>query len=340
MRENSKYSDKDIIDLLIHSARLNNPTVNTAARQPDSPTSMHPNTFFYHLSKLNENEIKSTFERITEELLRFAEPIRGKRVDIAIDTHDWLFYGDRNAEGVVGTQHKRGTNYAYKFITVCVVEPSFRFTLAVAPIKDYSDKHEVLRYVLERALSLVNVRTAYLDSWFFDVYSVRILKELGIDFVIQGRKTTRISRVLSENEGKDIIVVKDYEMVRKREGPVLKEKVNLFIVPHRYKENEHTYFVTNLHVDECNAEYLAELFRKRWGIETSYRVKAGVRLKTCTKKYNVRYFMFLFSAILYNLWVLFNLVFGVLKFRRVFVEPLITIFNFITVVLLDSGQPG
>ena len=45
-------------------------------------------------------------------------------------------------------------------------------------------------------------------------------------------------------------------------------------------ENEKVCFVTDLDVDESSAKSYAELFRRRWGIETSYRVKGDFRPKT------------------------------------------------------------
>jgi len=62
-----------------------------------------------------------------------------------------------------------------------------------------------------------------------------------------------------------------------------------------------------LPVNEKNAIGYAELFRRRWGIETAYRVSKDFRAKTTSKNISVRLFYFLFSLCLYNLWILVNL---------------------------------
>jgi putative transposase len=60
-------------------------------------------------------------------------------------------------------------------------------------------------------------------------------------------------------------------------------------------------FATNLGVEEKDVFNLFKLYSKRWGIETSYRVKGEFKPKTTSKNYVVRLFYFLFSVCLYNL---------------------------------------
>ena len=53
-----------------------------------------------------------------------------KPVIVAMDWHDIMFYGDVNAEGVKGTKHKNGTNWAYQFATAAVVIGDEKLTVA------------------------------------------------------------------------------------------------------------------------------------------------------------------------------------------------------------------
>jgi len=81
-------------------------------------------------------------------------------------------------------------------------------------------------------------------------------------------------------------------------------------------------FATNETFEENDvslAERLFLLYGKRWGIETSYRVKKHSYLpKTTSKNYLIRLFYFMFSVLLYNLWILADILvwlalFGVIK---------------------------
>ena len=67
-------------------------------------------------------------------------------------------------------------------------------------------------------------------------------------------------------------------------------------------------FATNEEYNENDvnlAERLFLLYGRRWGVETSYRVKKHSYLpKTTSKNYFIRLFYFMFSVLLYNLWIL------------------------------------
>ncbi len=50
------------------------------------------------------------------------------------------------------------------------------------------------------------------------------------------------------------------------------------------------------------------MYSKRWGIETGYRVKKKEGLvRTTSRNYKIRYFYFMFSVLLYNIWILTSL---------------------------------
>jgi IS4 transposase len=70
-------------------------------------------------------------------------------------------------------------------------------------------------------------------------------------------------------------------------------------------------FYTNADVTEGNIMELAELYRTRWGIENGYLEKKDTGEKTHSPDMHVRRFLFLFSVLLYNLWILLNMFRGI-----------------------------
>lgn len=60
-------------------------------------------------------------------------------------------------------------------------------------------------------------------------------------------------------------------------------------------------------MDESKREEIAEWYRKRRGVETGYRVKKEFKIRTSTESYAMRMLFFFLSVVMYNLWVLFNL---------------------------------
>ena len=96
-------------------------------------------------------------------------------------------------------------------------------------------------------------------------------------------------------------------------------------------------FATNLDVDVRSAERYAELFKRRWGIETSYRVENTFRPKTTSKSPVVRLFYFMFSVCVYNLWVIANLILS-LASAAVSEKPIITAKMFIIAMQADLAE--
>jgi len=65
-------------------------------------------------------------------------------------------------------------------------------------------------------------------------------------------------------------------------------------------------FYTNIEATEDNVENLAETYRERWSIENGYGEKMVFEEKTHSPDIGVRYFIFYYSVLIYNLWILTN----------------------------------
>jgi hypothetical protein len=77
---------------------------------------------------------------------------------------------------------------------------------------------------------------------------------------------------------------------------------------------------------------LHRLFRKRWGIETSYRLIGLFLAKTTSKLYVLRKLYFFLGVVLYNLWVFWN-------FRRRMVVSVYDLKSAVRLFLVLSWLP-
>lgn len=341
-RHNTTVGRKNkILDAVLHAAITNDFIENgTNILRHSKKHIPSPRTVRHHLGKLKVEEVTVMFNMLFEVICKEAKKrgfLKGK-VDVAIDITDWLFYGDSDTEMVVGTQPKRGTHWAYKFITLNIVEKGVRFTLKALPINDYSEINKLLKELIVFAKEKVDINIVYLDKGFYEVEVANMLKRLGVHFIIHAKlQGERIKKLIAANEDKEAIAV-NYKMIRKR-APRSTADVKLFIVPHRMKKGQKTGFITDLDVTEDTAKDYAEAFRKRWGIETSYRVKNNFRPKTTSRNFAIRLFFFLFSVCFYNLWVLTSIVIG--EVLGIIVDkPLITAKMFGTMIITAYDGDG
>jgi putative transposase len=119
---------------------------------------------------------------------------------------------------------------------------------------------------------------------------------------------------------------------------------NLVIVEEELKDGtkEKRAFATNEEYNENDvnlADRLFDLYGKRWGVETSYRVKKHSFLpKTTSKNYRIRFFYFMFSVLLYNLWILADILIWLALFGVVGEKHLLTSKYFGTILyMIDPG---
>jgi IS4 transposase len=116
-----------------------------------------------------------------------------------------------------------------------------------------------------------------------------------------------IQRRIEEHDTDTFIT--EYEM-RRSNPPTCWVDVRLIVVAHRTREDDHFCLVTTRELDADVVEFaepMAQAYRRRWGIETSYRKVREFLPKTTSPTFSVRLFYFLFAVAVYNLWILVNL---------------------------------
>jgi putative transposase len=231
---------------------------------------------------------------------------------------------------IVGKKPDRGTTKCYKFATINIVETGKRFTLLVLPVGPFDTKEQILKKLLSFAKQRIRINRIYADRGFFDSNSINIFNNYQIKFLIPCSVNSRIKKIL------EIItspaVINNYEM----------ENCLFNVVIVNDENEDKRAFATNENFDENDvnlAERLFILYGKRWGIETSYRVKKHSFLpKTTSKNYQIRIFYFLFSVLLYNLWLLADILIWISLFGYVKEDHLITSKYFGTVLYtIDLG---
>jgi len=201
---------------------------------------------------------------------------------------------------IVGKEPDRGTSKCYKFATINIVEAGKRFTLLALSVGPFDRKEQILNKLLRFALKRIRINRVYIDRGFFDTKSLKVFQKLNLKYLMPATKITTVRNVLEIASSPT--VVNDF--------PMKDTKFNLVIVEEETDNGEivKRAFATNMSFDENDvnlAERLFYLYGKRWGVETSYRMKKHSFLpKTTSKNYLIRLFYFMFSVLLYTLWIL------------------------------------
>ncbi len=307
---NSIYKDEEFLDLLIHIS-LSQDFAKEGAKVlrtlKDSKVPVGA-TLFYYLKKYSLEEVSNVFAKIFDITFSMAEKAgllsRMTKHTIAIDCHEWFYYGKQIEGGfVVGKKPGRGTLRCFKFITLDIVDKECRFTLLALPVIKSKDEQvtqvDLVKRLIERALGKIKIWRVLMDRGFLGADIINFLKSKGLEFIIPAKssnKATVNSKLLEPNP---VAVIKGEMMGNSR--------VNLIVI----KEYGHRYgFFTNIETgldDDKMAMGIADFYSRRWQIETGYRVKKyAFRGKTTSRKYIIRYIYFMLSVVLYNFWILIN----------------------------------
>lgn len=337
---NTKYPKQELLNLLLHLGLTqdfaeNGSKVYREIRRhgPDA------DTLLYHLKKYdNLGELQKMFENVSEVVWNMARQANlfdpRKKLDVAIDTTEWFYYG-RNGVMVTSKKPERGTSKCYKFATINIVENGKRFTLFAIPVNVLEDREKIISKLVLYALKRIKIRYVYIDRGFFDSVSINTLRNLHVKYLMPAIQQYNVKRIMAVVPTPS--VVPDFKL---KQTPVtlvfvmLKDRVT--------GEPVKRVFATNISFsnnDAGLAELIGRLYRKRWGIETSYRVKKhSYRGKTTSKNYMIRFFYFMFSVLLYNLWTLADIFIWMYLYGKVGVKHMVTSKLFGTILsMVDPG---
>ena len=240
-----------------------------------------------------------------EAIIRIAKKygLKQRRTIVSIDFHDKPFFGDHTLKEVVGTKRKLGTNYAYRYATICICEEGMRFNRATVAVTQLNLRTSVVLFLLKEAKKYVCIGEVLLDRGFNDTDIIDLLREeVGVHYTMPLTENKKVRRIPEDLKG---IVTMPYTFYEDR-SEEYQTRVKL-IVDKREKETH--YFITNIAGENKTSLLLImEAYRKRWGIETGYRVADEFYAWTTSKKFFIRCFLGLLSFLLQDMWSLQNFI--------------------------------
>lgn len=301
---NGECSLKDIVRIIVHACSEKISIEQAAKIFKKAPKA--PAIRFHLRKKLDIVQI----EQMANEILqRLARPIlSGKHLEFAIDIHLIPYHGKPKKDDaeIVRSKAKRGTTHFHAYATLYVIVLGKRFTLAVKYIKKGTSNLEIVSFFMDviQALNLTIIRL-YMDKGFCEVPVINYLKQKGTNAIIalplkgktiksylRGRKTRIISYTMKSQKTKasvtfDLAIVCKYS----------KKK---------YNRRGANYFAYALIGTISKPRRVFEEYRRRFGIETSYRILNQARARTSSRSPELRLLYVVISLIIQNAWVYFN----------------------------------
>lgn len=235
---------------------------------------------------------------------------RGSR-EVAIDFHLVPYYGTphKSRNEIYYGKSQRGTNQFHAYASACIVEYGLRYTVALTWVR----RHESTVKVLQRLLAQIDkiglkIRCLLLDRAFFNVPVTELLQEKRLPFLMpvmfRGRRPKKPAKtglhwIKRQAAGWYKHVLKN----GKRQVPI---SVCVGYRRHRNRKDRKQVRQKLLfgawRISGSPTE-IRERYRKRFGIETSYRQLRQARIYTCVKDPHLRFLFVAVALILRNLWI-------------------------------------
>ena len=178
-----------------------------------------------------------------------------------------------------------------------------KLILGSLPVPRGADIVELIMELLQQAKTFVHPEILLFDRGFDNLELLARLQEAHVRYQILWRKqawATKILKKMKRGELKEVIKVRKYSKDKSR----YKVKVRYVFIKsyHRFAKGKAYNWVFATNTRQKSQHFYVDKYRKRWGIETAFRVLDNIQIKTTSKNEVIRYFINMFCCLIYNLW--------------------------------------
>ncbi len=235
---------------------------------------------------------------------------------IAIDVTLIPYHGQPliDKQEIYRSSPKSGTTHFHAYATAAVVHKGHRYTLALIHV-EYGER---MKAVVQKLLAIirqrqVKIRFLLLDKGFYSVEVISYLKRARSGFIIpalvrgrkpkRGKKATGLRALQNNRNG-----YYRHTLTGKVEGKGRRTEVTICVASKAYTHKKSgkrrtkklMYAIWKV---RQTPQDIREIYRTRFGIETSYRQMHEARIKTCTRDPRLRLLLVGIALVLRNVWV-------------------------------------
>src|SRR3954452_16929584 len=242
------------------------------------------------------------------------KPLRKQAQIVALDLTLLPFYGAnaKDNDQIYRSQAKRGTCSFYAYASAYIVHKGRRYTVALMAVTRKQTMEDVTKELLRQVRKAgIHVRFLVLDRGSYSVAVIRYLQAARTPFLMpvvgHGRKPDHplgpsgsqvfkamkrsgwFEHTLSDDR-KRTATVRICVKCRNRRGE-------------RGKRGREAWIYAYWGIRPKRFDWVKQVYRSRFGIETSYRQMNQCRIRTTTTRFEVRFLYVAIALLLRNLWV-------------------------------------
>ena len=297
--ESNKVTGFELLDSLV-SASAYNTYIETIGDKADT---------LYR--RIKESPISMTTQAYLSYIKRLSAKLKlnEKEVVLAFDYTEEDFYGNVQGFDIHGWTGKDAVTGHFKFITCSIISDDIpeRIPLISIPIRLGHYKSSVILHCLSLIKDYIGkINLILFDRGFYDKDLMYELTKLNYPYLIFVPKHKDKKEILYPMKiGEQVAIYNDFK-VNKNQSKYAGENILIFLKQIYDPKSEKNYdwvFATN--VEWILLEKIITTYKKRWRIETQFRVQDEARIKCKSKEMKIRYFFFMFEQMLQTIWICF-----------------------------------
>jgi hypothetical protein len=255
---------------------------------------------------------RSNIDRLTRGLVTalydvaaFSRKDRRRGWMVAIDTHLVPYYGTPTPD-IVGGPKKQGTKQFFCYATAVLLHKRRRYTIALEPVFPKTKPHEIVRVLLDQIVEKgLKIRGVTLDTGFDSGDTLLLLQERKLAYAVPLR------RIGNARNARQQCFEGPHQQVRWLEWTTDKTRRLVQTRTFLWKGHLKTLLFAfqgwsgdrarNVHE---RANQSRRLYRRRFGIETSYRQKNQAQARTTSRDPIYRLLLEGIAYLLRQVWVM------------------------------------
>jgi len=227
------------------------------------------------------------------------------RCDLAIDLVLVPYHGQpaQDPEEIKRSGARDGTTHFHCYATAYMIYKDRRITLAMTFVHKSDTMPKILHCLFKRLDVLgMRIKKVYLDKGFYSIGVIRFLKERDLPFIIPARshKKGGVNRLFTGRAS----YATSYTLRNQQLGS---ETVDLAIARKyskgRYRRKRSKWFAYVTYRVRTHPLHIFQFYRRRFGIESTYRQMNRVRARTASTDPALRLLYVGVAFLILNLWV-------------------------------------
>lgn len=257
--------------------------------------SKHADSVHHWIKSSYEEDFKRSFELCVREIIR---KLRVTHAEIAIDITHEPFYGTHRDLHVFNTQKEKKYRGEYQYITCCLINKGKEIPLMALPVR-LGEQTKLTIELLEYCISLFkNIKYVLFDRGFYVAEIIDFLTAKNINYQMLVPKHK--GKLLSYVDETETLKCFNHQMRYSKKKSVWKPVTRIVVCKNIFDFD--WIFATNLNFKTAK-DYVLN-YKRRWQIETNYRVEDEAKIKSKSSNYLIRFFYFLTSQLFHLCWIL------------------------------------